>query len=167
MGKQWKQRQTLFSWAPKSLQMVTTAMKLRHLLLGRKAMTNLDSILKSRGINLPTKVHLVKAYGFPSSHVWMWEVDCKESWAPKNWYFWTVVLEKTLESPLDCKRSNQSILKEVSPEYSLAGLMMKLKLQFFVHLMWRIDSFEKNLMRQRGQQRLRWLDGSPTWWTWV
>ena len=74
----------------------------RCLLLGRKVMTNLDSILKSRDITLPTKVHLVKA-SFSSSHVWMWELDYKESWAPKNWCFWTVVLEKTLESPLDCK----------------------------------------------------------------
>ena len=75
----------------------------RHLLLGRKAMTNLDSILKSRDITLPTKVHLVKAMVSSSSHVWIWELDYKESWAPKNWCFWTVVLEKTLKSPLDCK----------------------------------------------------------------
>ena len=73
----------------------------RCLLLGRKTMTKLDSILKSRDITLPTKVRLVK--GFSSSHVWMWKLDCKESWAPKNWCFWTVVLEKTPESPLDCK----------------------------------------------------------------
>ena len=75
----------------------------RHLLLGRKAMTNLYSILKSRDITLPTKVRLVKATIFSSSHVWMWELDYKRIWAPKNWCFWTVVLEKTLESPLDCK----------------------------------------------------------------
>ena len=75
----------------------------RHLLLGRKVNTNLDSILKSRDITLPAKVHLGKAVVFSSSHVWMWELDYKESWAPKNWFFWTVVLEKTLESPLDCK----------------------------------------------------------------
>ena len=74
----------------------------RCLLLGRKVMTNLDSILKSRDITLPTKVRLVKA-DFSSSHVWMWELDCEEGWAPKNWCFWTSVLEKTLESPLDCK----------------------------------------------------------------
>ena len=96
----------------------------------------------------------------------MWELDYKESWAPKNWCFWTVVLEKTLESPLDCRRSNQSILKEISPECSLEGLMLKLKLQYFGHLMWRVDSFEKTLMlgkiegrRRRGWQRMRWLDG--------
>ena len=75
----------------------------RHLLLGKKVMTNLDSILKSRDVTLPTKVHLVKVNGFTSSHVWMWELNYKESWARKNWCFWTVVLEKTLESPLDCK----------------------------------------------------------------
>ena len=75
----------------------------RPLLLGRKAMTNLDSILKSRDITLPTKVHLVKAMIFSSSHVWTWELDCEESWAPKNWCLWAVVWEKTLESPLDCK----------------------------------------------------------------
>ena len=96
----------------------------------------------------------------------MWELDYKESWAPKNGCFWTVVLEKTLESPLDCKRSNQSILKEISPEYSLEGLMLKLKLQHFGHLMRRTESFEKTLMlgktegrRRKGWQRMRWLDG--------
>ena len=75
----------------------------RHLLLGRKVVTNLASILKSRDVTLPTKVHLVKAMVFSSSHVWIWELDYKESWVPQNWCFWTVVLEKTLESPLDCK----------------------------------------------------------------
>ena len=75
----------------------------RHLLLGRKAMTNLDSILKTRDIILPTKVCLLQSYGFSSSHIWMWELDYKENWAPKNWCFWTVVLEKILKSPLGCK----------------------------------------------------------------
>ena len=75
----------------------------RRLLLRRKIMTNLDSILKSRDITLPTKVHLVQGYGFSIDHLWMWELDCEESWAMKNWCFWTMVLEKTLESPLDCK----------------------------------------------------------------
>ena len=96
----------------------------------------------------------------------MWELDCEASWAPKNWCFWTVVLEKTLESPLDARRSNQSILKEISPEYSLEGMMLKLKLQYFGYLMWRADSLEKILMlgkiegrRRRGWQRMRWLDG--------
>ena len=78
-------------------------MKLRHLRLGRKVMTNLDSIFKSRDITVPTKVRLVEVNGFSCGHVWMWELDCEEGWAPKNWWFWTVVFEKTLESPLDCK----------------------------------------------------------------
>ena len=107
-----------------------------------------------------------QSYGFSSSHVWMWELDYKESWVPKNWSFWTVVLEKTLESPLDSKTSSQSILKEISTEHSLEGMMLKLKLQYFGYLMGRVDSFEKTLMlgkiegrRRRGQQRMRWLDG--------
>ena len=83
--------------------MVIAAWFKRRLLLGRKVMTNLDSILKSRDITLPTKVRLSQGYGFPSGHVWMWELGCEESWVLKNWCFWTVVLEKTLESPLDCK----------------------------------------------------------------
>ena len=102
----------------------------RRLLLERKVMTNLYSILKSRDIILPTKFRLSQSYGFSSSHVWMWELDHKESWAPKNWCFWTVVLEKTLESPWTARRSNQAILKEINPEYSLEGLMLKLKLQY-------------------------------------
>ena len=106
-----------------------------------------------------------QSYGFSSSHIWMWELDDKESWSPKNWWFWIVVLEKTLESPLDCKEI-QSLQKEVNPEYSLEGLMLKLKLQSFGHLMWRTDSLEKTLMlgkiedgRSRGRQRMTWLDG--------
>ena len=84
-----------------------------------------------------------QGYGFSSSHVWMWELDYKESWALKNWCFWTVVLEKTLESPLDCKKI-QPVLKEISPGCSLEGLMLKLKLQYFGHLLQRAASFEKN-----------------------
>ena len=109
-----------------------------------------------------------KAMGFFffSSHVWMWGLDCKESWAPKNWWFWTVVLEKTLESPLDCKEMKPVSPKGNQPEYSLEGLMLKLKLQYFGHLTRRTDSLEKTWMlgkiegrRKRGQQRMRWLDG--------
>ena len=122
MGKQWKQWETLFFWAPKSLQMVTAAMKLRHLLLGRKAVTNLDSILKIRDITLPTKVHLVKAMVFP---VVMY--GC-ESWTIKKaegrkidaFELW---LEKTLESPLDCKEI-QPVHPKGSPVYSLEELML-------------------------------------------
>ena len=109
---------------------------------------------------------LSQDYGFFSGHVWMWELDYKESWVQKNWCFWTVVFEKTLESPLDSRRSNQSILKEISPGCSLEGPMLKLKLQNIGHLMQRADSLEKTLMlgkikgrRRRGWQRMRWLDG--------
>ena len=92
----------LFSWAPESLQMVTAAMKLRHLLLGRKAMTNLDSFKKQRH-HFANKGLDSHSYGFSSSHVRMWELDHEEGWMPNNWCFWTVMLEKTLESPLDSK----------------------------------------------------------------
>ena len=115
------------------------------------------------------KVPSSQGYSFSSSHVWMWELDYKESWTPKNWCFWTVVLEKTLKSPWAAKRSNQSILKEINPEYSLEGLMLKLKVQYFGYLSWRIDSLEKTLMlgktegRRRGWQRMRWLDGITNW----
>ena len=116
----------------------------RCLLLGRKAMTNLDSILKSRDIN--NKGQSSQSCGFSSSHVWMWDLGYKESWAPRNWCFWSVVLENTLRVPWTARRSSQSILKEISPEYSLEKLMLKLKLQYFGYLMWRTDSLEKTLM---------------------
>ena len=107
-----------------------------------------------------------QSYGFSSSHVWMWVLDYKESWVPKNWCFWTVVLEKTLRVPWTARRSNQSILKEISPGCSLVGLMLKLKFQYFGHLMWRAESFKNTLMlgkiegrRRRGWQKMRWFDG--------
>ena len=140
----------------------------RHLLLGRKAMTNLDNILQSRDITLLTKVRIVKTV-FSSSHAQMWELDHKEGWVPKNWCIGIVVLEKTLESPMDCKeikpiKPRKSILKEISPESSMEVLTLKLKLQYFGHLLWRADSLEKILMmgktegkRRRGWQRMRWL----------
>ena len=110
-----------------------------------------------------------QSYSFSNSYVRMWELDHKETWAPKNWCFWTVVLEKILESPLDCKEIKPVDLKEISPEYSLEGLMLKLKLQYFGHLMWRSDSLEKTLMlgkiegrRRTGWQEMRWLDGITT-----
>ena len=115
-----------------------------------------------------------QSYGFFSGPVWMWELDYKESWAPKNWCFWIVVLEKTLRVPWTARRSNQSILKEISPECSLEGLMLKLKLQYFGHLMWRVDLLGKTLMLggigAGGEGDDRGWDGwmaSPTWWTWV
>ena len=156
----------LFSWSSKSLWMVTAAMKLRHLLLGRKVITNLDSILKCRDITLLTKVRLVKAMVFPvvmyGCDSWtikkaeQWQIDAFELW---HW-------RRLLRVPWTARRSNQSILKETSPECSLEGLMLKRKLQYFGHLMRRTDSLAKILMlgkiegrRRRGQQRIRWLDG--------
>ena len=137
----------------------------RRLLFRRKAMIILDSILKSRDITLPTKVCLVKAMVFFSNHVWMWELDYKENWALKNWCFWSMVLEKILESPLDCKEI-QPIQKEISPEYSLEGLRLKLKLRYFGHLIQRANCLEKTLIlgkiegrMRRGWQMMRWLDG--------
>ena len=107
-----------------------------------------------------------QSYGFSSTHVWMWELDYKESWGPKNWCFWTVVLEKTLESPLVCKEIQPGNPEEISLEYLLEGLMLKLELQYFGHLIQRTDSLENTLMLgkiegwgRRGWQRMRWLDG--------
>ena len=129
-------------------------------------MTNIDSILKKRRYHFANRGLYSQCYGFSSSHVWIWKVDHKENWVRENWCFWTVVLEKTFESPLDCKEIQQSILKEISPEYSLEGLILKLKCQHFWHRMWGTDLFEKTLMlgktegrRRRGRQRMRWLDG--------
>ena len=139
--------------------------EIRCLLFGRKAVANLDSILKSKDITLLTKVHIIKATVFPivMYHVWMWELDCKEGWAPKKWSFWIVVLGTTLESPWSARRSSQAILKETNLEYSLEGLM--LKPQYFSHLVQRTDSLKKIMMlrktegkRGRGWQRMRWLD---------
>ena len=114
-----------------------------------------------------------QSYGFSSSHVWMRELDYKESWVPKNDAFELWCWRRLLGVPWTARRSNQSILKEISPEYSLEGLMLKLKLQSFGHLMWRTDTLEKTLMlgkieggRRRGRQRKRWM-ASPTRWTWV
>ena len=123
-------------------------------------MTNLDSILKIRDLNLPTMVCLVKAMVFPVV-IWIWELDSKESCAPKNWCFWTWCW-RLLGVPWTARRSNQSILKEISPGRSLEGLMLKLKLQYFGHPMWRVDSLEKTLMlrtiegKRRGWERMRW-----------
>ena len=138
----------------------------RHLLLGRKAMTNLDSISKSRDITLPAKVHLVKAVVFPVVMYGCerWTIKKAEHWRIDAFELWC--WRRLLKVPWTARRSNQSILKEISPEYSLEGLMLKLKLQYFGHLIWRTDSFEKTLMlrkteggRRRGQQGMRWLDG--------
>ena len=138
----------------------------RRLLLGRKVMTNLDSILKSRDITLPTKVHLVKAmvfpvvmYGYES-----WTVKKAEHQRIDAFELWC--WRRLLRVPWTARRSNQSILKEIGPGCSLEGLMLKLKLQYFGHLMQRVDSLEKTLMlggirgrRRRGRQKMRWLNG--------
>ena len=121
------------------------------------------SLLKSRDIALPSKVHIVKAMVFP---VVMYGCDYKERWAPKNWAFELWCWRRLLRVSWTARRSNQSILMGISPEYSLEGLMLKLKLQYFGHLIWRTDSLEKTLMlgkieggRRRGWQTMRWLDG--------
>ena len=166
MGKQWKQWLSLFFWGSKITADGDCSPEIkRRLLLGRKVMTNLDSIFKRRDITLPTKVRLVKAMVFPGvmygCESWTIKkaerrrIDAFELWC------WRRLLRVTWTA----RRSNQSILKEISPEYSLEGLMLKLKLQYFGHLMWRIDSLEKTLMlgkieggRRRGR-RMRLLDG--------
>ena len=167
MWKQWKQCQTLFFLGSRITAGGDCSHEIkRRLLLGRKVMTNVDSILKNRDITLPTKSHLVKAIAFP---VVMY--GC-ESWTGKKaehqrtdafelWYW-----RRLLRVPWTARRSNQSILKEISPGCSLEGLMLKLKLQYFGHIMRRVDSLEKTLMlgriggrRRKGQQRMRWLDG--------
>ena len=146
----------------------------RCLLFGRKAMTNLDSILQSRDITLPTMFHPVKAMVFP---VVMYGCECwttKKAEHQRYDAFELWCWRRLLRVPWTARRSNQCILKEISPEYSLEGLTMKLKLLYFGHLMRRTDSLGKTLMlgkiedsRRRGWQRMRWLDASPTWWTWA
>ena len=127
-------------------------------------MTNLDIILKNRHF-FANKGLSTQGYGFSCGHLWMWELDCEESWAPKNWCFELWCWRRLLRVPWIARRSNQCILK-ISPGCSLEVLMLKLKLQYFGHLLWRADSLEKTLMlgkveggRRRGGQRMRWLDG--------
>ena len=135
--------------------------------------TNLDSILKNRDITFPTKV-ICQSYGFSTSHVWMWELDYKESWALNNWCFWTVVLEKTLESPLDCKE-----IQPVHPKGNQSWIFIgrtdaEAKIWYFGCLMWRTESLKKTLMlgkiegsRRRGNRGWDGWRASPTWWMWV
>ena len=157
MGKNWKQWQTLFSWALKSLQTVTVVHEIKRcLLFGRKAMTNLDSEFKSRDLYLPTKVHLVKAVVFPvvmyGCEGWtIKKVEHRRTDAFKLW-----CQRRLLRVPWIAKRSNQSILKEISPEYSLKGLILKLKLQYFGHLIWRADLLEKTLMLGKIEGKGEW-----------
>ena len=182
MGKQWKQCQTLILGGSKIIADGDCSHEIkRRSLLGRKVMTNLDSIFKSRDITLPTKVRLVKAMVFPVVMYGyeIWTVKKTERWRidPFKLWFW----RRLLRFPWTARRSNQSILKEISPGISLEGMTLKLKLQYFGHLMRIVDSLEKSLMlggiggrRRRGQQRMRWLDGitdsmdvwvnSRSWW---
>ena len=167
MGKQWKQCQTLFWGGTKITADGDCSHEIKRcLLLERKVMTNVNSIFKSRDVTLPTKICLVKAIVFP---VVMY--GC-ESWTVKKAKHWRIdafelwCWRRLLRVPWTARRSNQSVLKEISPEYSLEGLILKLKLQYFSHLMPRADSFEKSLMlgkiegrRRREWQRMRWLDG--------
>ena len=167
MGKQWKQCQTLYFWSSRITADGDCSHEIkRHLLLGRKVMTNLDSIFKSRDITLPTKVHLVKAMVFPvvMCGYESWTIQKPELRRIDAFELWC--WRRLLRVHWTARRSNQSILKEISPDYSLEELMLKLKLQYFGHLMWRTDSLEKTLMlgkieggRRRGRQRMRWLDG--------
>ena len=166
MGKQWKQWQTIFGGSKITAEGDCSHEIKRRLLLGRKVMTNLDSILKSRDITLPTKVHLVKAMVFPVVMYGgeSWTVEKVEHWRTDDFELW--YWRRLLRVPWTARRSSKSILKEISPEYSFEGLMLKLKLQYFGHIMRTADSLEKTLMlggiggkRRRGQQRMRWLDG--------
>ena len=162
MGKQWKQSDFIF-WGSKITADGDCSHEIkRHLLHGRKVMTNLDGILKSKDITLPTKVHLVKAMVFPvvmyGCESWtVKKAQCRRIDAFEVWCW-----RRLLRVPWTARRSNQSILKEISPGCSLEGLMPKLKLQYFGHLMQRVDSLEKTLIlggiggrRRRGQQRMR------------
>ena len=167
MGKQSKQWLALFFWGPKITADGDCSQEIKRLLLlGRKVMINLDSILKSRDITLPTKVHLIKAIIFPVVMYGCesWTINKAEHQRIDAFELWC--WRRLLRVPWTARRSSQFILKQISPGCSLEGLMLKLKLKSFGHWMWRADSSEKTLMlgkiegrRRRGQQRMRWLDG--------
>ena len=160
----WKQSQISFSWAPKSLWTMTAAMKLKMLASWKKSYVKPRQCFKRQRHHFANKGPSSQSNGFSSSRVWMWELDHKEDWALKNWRFQTVVLKKTLESPLD-----STDIKPVHPEYLLEGLMLKLKFQYFGHLRRRADSFEKTGKNwgQEGKRateeemvkRYHWLNG--------
>ena len=158
MGEQWKQWVTLFWWwwwwgAPKTLQMITSHEIKRCLFLGRKAMTNIDNVLKSRDITLLTKVCLVKAMVFPvvMYECESWTIKKAKGWRTDAFELWC--WRRLLRVPWTARRPNQSILKEISPEYFLEGLMLKLKFQYSGHLMWRTDSLKKTLMLRKTEGR--------------
>jgi len=160
MGKQW---QTLFWGAPKSLQMVTAAIKLKNT-PWKKSYEQPKQLIKKQRDYFSNKGPYSQSYGFSSSHVWMWELDYKAE-HQRIYAFELWCWEILLRVPWTARRSNQSLLKEISPGCSLEGLRLRLKLQYFGHLMWRTHSFEKTLMLgkieggRRGQHRMRWLGG--------
>ena len=165
MGKQWKQWQTLFLGAPKSWQMVTAAMKLKDTAPWMKSYDQPRQHIKKQRHYFANKGPSSQSYGFSSSYVWMWELDYKGKLSTEEWCFWTVVLEKTLESPLDYKE-----IKPVNPKGNQSWIFIRrtdaeVETPILCHLMWRTDSLEKTLMlgkiedgRRRGWQRMRWLD---------
>ena len=162
--RSWRLVPFLFSWAPESLQTVSAAMKLRHLHLGKKAMANLDSVLKSRDIILPIKVYIDKAMIFPVV-IYGRELDHKEGWTLKNWCFQIVVLEKTLESYLDCKEFKPVNPKGNRPWIFIGKADAESEAPIFWPLMQRVDSLQNTHLlgkikgkRRRGRQRMRWLD---------
>ena len=169
MGKKkWEQWEILFSWAPPSNCNHEIE---RLLLLGRKAITNLDSIIKKQRHYFANKGLYSQSCGFSSRHVWMWELDHK-GWAPKNWCFWTVMLNKTLESPLDCKEI-QSVHSKGNQPWISTG-----KTDVEAPILWSPDAKSWLIgkdpdagkywgRRRRGQKRMRWLTGSPTQWRWI
>ena len=175
MGKQWKQWQTIFLGSKITADGDCSHEIKRCLCLGRKVMTNLDSIFKSREITLPTKVHLVKAMVFPvvMNGCESWTIKKAERWRIEAFELWC--WRRLLRVPWTARKSNQSILKEISPEYSLEGLMLKLKLQYFGHLMQRTDTHWKRPWCWEGLKAGREGDNrgqnsetaSPIWWTWV
>ena len=174
MGKQWTQWLTSFFWAPKSPQMVIAAMKLKDAFLPWKASYEQPrQHIKKQRHYFANKGPSSQRYGFSSSHIRMWQLDRKESWMLNNWCFELWCWRRLLRVPWTARRSNQSILKENSPECSLEELMLQLKLQYFGHLMQRADSFERPWCWERlkaGEGDDRGWDGwmaSPTQWTWV
>ena len=173
MANRWGNSDRLFSWAPKSLQIVTAAMKLRLLFLGSKARTNLDSTLKSRHY-FANKGPSSQSYGFSGSHVCVWELDHKEGWVLKHCWFWIVVLEKTLESPWDCKEIQPVHPKENQSWIFIGRTDDEAETPILWPLMRRADSLEKTLMlgklKAGGEGDDRGSDGwmaSPTQWSWV
>ena len=165
MGKQWIERDTFF-WGRSKITADGDCSHeiIRRLLLGRKVMTNPDSLLKSRDITA-NKSPSSQSYVFSSSHVWMWELDYKKSWAPKNWSFWTMVLEKTLESPLDYKEIQPAHPKGNQSWMFIGRTDVEAETPILWPLMQRSDSLERTLMLgkteggRRGGHRMRWLDG--------